>query len=62
MFLKRRPYIRQEITNEGISRIEKIDKAEAAQTWAVPQTVAATIFYSSLFLHKYLRVAMSKLL
>lgn len=62
MFPKRRPYIRQAITNEGISRIGKIDKAEAAQTWAIPQIVAATIFYSSPFLHKCLWVAVSKLL
>lgn len=56
MFLKGRPYLRQTITKGGISRIEKVDKAEAAQIWATPQTVADTIFYSSLFLQQCLGV------
>lgn len=50
MFLKGR---RQTITKEEISRIEKVDKAEAAQTWAIPQTVPDTIFYSSLFRQQF---------
>jgi len=49
MFLTGRLYLRQTVTKEGISRPEKVDKAEAAHTWAVPQTVADTVFYSSLF-------------
>lgn len=50
LFLKGRPYLRQTITKEGISTIEKANKAEAAQTWAIPPTIVDTILYSSLFL------------
>lgn len=59
VFLKGRPYLRQTITKEEISRVEKVDKAEAAQPWTTLQTVADTIFYSSLFLQQCLGVSVA---
>lgn len=59
IFLKRTPYLRQTITKEEISRVEKVDKAEAAQPWTILQTVADTIFCSSLFLQQCLGVGVA---